>query len=107
MHWFLEKENSSGETRCIKSWDRFERYGSLSLRHVKQVSEEKKGPSLGKIQVKLQHQRSPYAFKFEDRSHEVTERQERCAQGKAWNLAKNMYKLKEKDKATLYSPAEK
>ena len=26
--------NSPGETRCKKSWDRFERYGSLSLRYV-------------------------------------------------------------------------
>ena len=35
---------------------------------------EKKGPSLGKINVKVPHQRSPYALKFEDRSHEETER---------------------------------
>ena len=35
---------------------------------------EKKGPSLGKINVKVpQHQRSPYTMKFEDRSHEETE----------------------------------
>ena len=67
---------------------------------------EKKGPSLGKLQVKVPHQRSPYAVKFEDRSHEETERQQRCARSKAWNLAKNMYKLKEKDKATFCSPAE-
>ena len=25
---------------------------------------------------------------------------------KAWNLAKNIYKLKEKDKTTFYSPSE-
>ena len=65
---------------------------------------EKKGPSLGKIQVKLPHQRSPYAMKFEGRSQEETERQQRCARSKAWNLAKNIYKLREKDKATFYSP---
>ena len=35
---------------------------------------ENKGPSLGKFQVKVPHQRSPYAPKFEDRSHEETER---------------------------------
>ena len=29
---------------------------------------EKEGPSLGKIRVKIPHQRSPYAVKFEDRS---------------------------------------
>ena len=40
---------------------------------------EKKGPSLGKTQVKYPHQRSPYAMKFEDRSREDTERQQRFA----------------------------
>ena len=49
---------------------------------------EKKGPSVGKIQVKSPHQRSPYAMKFEDRSYEETERQQRWARSKAWNLAK-------------------
>ena len=33
------------------------------------------------------HQRSPYAKKFDNRSHEETERQQRCARSKAWNLA--------------------
>ena len=46
-------------------------------------------------------------MKCEDRSHEETERQERCARGIAWNLARNIYKLQEKDKATFYSPSEK
>ena len=45
-------------------------------------------------------------MKFEDWCHEETERQQRCARSKAWNLAKNMYMLKEKDRATFYSPAE-
>ena len=61
---------------------------------------------MGKISVKVPHQRSPHAVKFEDRSNEETERQQRCARSKAWNLAKNMYKLKENDKATVCSPAE-
>ena len=69
--------------------------------------QEKKGPSHGKLQVKHPHQRSRYAVKFEDRSQEETERQQRCARSKAWNLAKNMYKLKEKDKATFYSALER
>ena len=38
---------------------------------------EKKGPSLGKIQVKNHHQRSPYAVKFEDRSHTLPAREQR------------------------------
>ena len=68
--------------------------------------QEKKGPSLGNIEVKIPHQRSPYAMKFEDRSQEESARQQRCARGKAWDLAKNIQKLKQKDKAAFYSPAE-
>ena len=45
-------------------------------------------------------------MKFEDRSHEETGRQQRCARSKASNLAKNIYKLQEKDKAAFYFPAE-
>ena len=40
-------------------------------------------------------------MKFEDRSQEETERQKRCGQSKAWNLAKNIYKLKDKYKTTF------
>ena len=61
---------------------------------------EKKGPSLGKRQV------SPYAVNFEDQFHEETARQERCARSRAWNFAKNIYKLKEQHQVTFYSPAE-
>ena len=63
------------------------------------------GPSLNQIQVKLPHQRSHHAVKLEDRSQKKTERQERCARGDAWRLAKTIYKLKETDKATFFSPA--
>ena len=65
---------------------------------------EHKGPSLGKIEVKVLHQRSPYAVKIEGRSQEEIERQERCARGDAWRLAKNILKLKETDEATFFSP---
>ena len=43
-------------------------------------------------------------MKFEDRSQEETEWQERCARGDAWKLAKNIYKLKKTDKTTFFSP---
>ena len=46
-------------------------------------------------------------MKFEDQSHEETDRQQRCAQSKTWDLAKHIYKLKANDKATFFSPAEK
>ena len=76
------------------------RFTKSTLRHASIL--EKKGPSLGKLQVKNLHPPSPYAMKFEDRSHEETERQQRCARSKAWNLDKNIYKLKEHDKAAFY-----
>ena len=52
---------------------------------------ESKGPPLNKIQVKSAHQRSPYAAKFDDRSQEETERQERCARGDARKLAESVF----------------
>ena len=78
-----------------------------SLRYVKQVSGKGKDHRLAKYKSKLLHQRSPNALKFEDRSHVETARQQRCAQNKAWNLPRNRCKLKEKDKATFFSLAEK
>ena len=64
------------------------RFTKSTLRHAS--IRDKKGPSLGKIQVKPRHQRSPYAIKFEDRSHEETEWQERCAQSKVGSYQKYM-----------------
>ena len=106
MLWLLLNLKYRRNTRGRKFWDQSDEFDSHNLRCVKQVSGEKKGPSLGKIQVKNPHPRRPYAVKIEVQSHEETERQERCARGKAWNLAKNMYKFKEKDKATFYSLGE-
>ena len=105
MHSFLKVE-SLGETRCRKSWNQLQRVRFTESTLRRASIQEKKGPSLRKINVKVPHQRSPYAMKFEDRSHEETERQQRCARSKAWNLVKNIYKLKEKDKAVFYFPAE-
>ena len=52
------------------------------------------------------HQRNPNASKFEDRSQEETEWQERCAREAAWKMAKNISKLKEKHKTALFSPSD-
>ena len=53
------------------------------------------------------HQRKPNAQKFEDRSQEETEWQERCAREAPWRLAKSILKMKEKHKTTFFSPSEK
>ena len=67
---------------------------------------ERKGPSRRIIQKCAPHERSLCAPKFEDRSHEETLHQERCARGVAWNFGENIYKLKNADKATFYTSVE-
>ena len=51
-----------------------------------QISEEDKGPSLGKCQVKVPHQRSPYALKFEDRSQEEIKNTKAQSNGQSYFL---------------------
>ena len=65
-----------------------------------------KNPSLGCICPGEPHQRSPNAPKFEDRSQEETEWQEQGAREAAWKLAKNVFKLKEQERAAFFSPSE-
>ena len=67
---------------------------------------ERKGPSRGIIQKCAPHERSLCAPKFGERSHEETLHQERCARKAAWDLAKNIYKLKTSDKTMFCVPGE-
>ena len=64
-----------------------------------------RNPSLGYICPGEPHQRSPNAPKFEDRSQEETEWQERGAR-EAWRLGKSVLKLKEHERATFFSLSE-
>ena len=63
-------------------------------------------PSLGCICPGELKQRSPNAPKFEDRSQEETEWQEQGAREGAWKLTKSVFKLKEQERATFFSPSE-
>ena len=63
-------------------------------------------PSLGYICPGEPHERSPNAPKFEDRSQEETEWQEQGAREAAWKLAKNVFKLKEHERAAFFSSPE-
>ena len=65
-------------------------------------------PSLEMICPGDPHQRKPNGPKFENRSQEETEWQERCAREAAWRLAKNIHKnLKAKLKTAFFSPSER
>ena len=64
-------------------------------------------PSLGYICPDEPHQRRPNVPKFEDRSQEETEWQEQGAREAAWKLAKSVFKSKEQERATFFSPSEK
>ena len=63
-------------------------------------------PSVGFFCPGEPHERSPNAPKFEDRSQEETEWQELGAHEAAWKLAKSVFKLKEHERATFFSPSE-
>ena len=80
-------------TRVLESSRRV-RFTRAALRQAN--IREKEGPSLGKMQVTILHQRSTHAAKVVDRTQEETERQERCARGDAWRLAKNICKKRKK-----------
>ena len=49
---------------------------------------------------------APTLRNFEDRSQEETEWQEQGAREAAWKLAKNVFKLKEQERAAFFSPSE-
>ena len=63
-------------------------------------------PSLGNICPGKRHERSTNAPKFEDRSQEETEWQEQGAREAAWKLAKSVSKLKEQERAAIFSSPE-
>ena len=91
----LRKERKLGSKHAVKF--------SKGTWHQHKIR-ERKVPSRGIIQECAPHERSPCAPQFEERTHEETLHQERYARKAAWNLAKNIYKLKNADKATFYTP---
>ena len=93
----LRREGQLGSSHTVK-------FSRGTWRQIK--IRERKGPSLGIIQKCEPYQRSPCAPKFVERSQAETLQQERCARRVAWNLAKNLYKLKNVDKTTFYCPVE-
>ena len=89
--------------------------GKLELKHSVKFSKgtwhqikirERNGPSRGIVQKCAPHERSPCAPTPEERSHEETLIQERSARNAAWDLAKNIYKLKNSDKTMFYVPGD-
>ena len=62
-------------------------------------------PSLGFFCPGEPHQRSSNAPNFEERSLEDTEWQEQGAREAAWKLANDVWKFKEQERATFFSPS--
>ena len=82
--------------RCVK-------FTTAVVRHA---DIRNQNPSLGMICPSDPHQRNPNAPKFEDRSQEQTEWQGQGPREAVWRLARSVFKLKEKNKATFFSPSE-
>ena len=91
-----ESSNIRKPIRCVQ-------FTNAVVRHV---NIRDKNQSLGMICPGDPHQRNPNAPKFEDRSQDETEWQERWALEVAGRLAKNILKSKEKHKTTFFSPSE-
>ena len=70
-----------------------------AIAHLAKIRDQ--NPSLGMIFPGEPHQLSPNAPNFEDRSEEETEWQKQGAREAASKLAKSVFKLKEKNKATF------
>ena len=73
---------------------------------LRQANSRDQNPSLGVVCPGDPHQRNPNAPKFEDRSQEETEKQERDAREAAWKMARCILKLKEKHITTFFSLSE-
>ena len=94
---YLKMSNIRKPIRCV-------RFTEAVLR---QANIRDWNPSLGMICAGDPHHHDPNGPKVEDRSQEETEWQEWCARYAAWKLAKNILKLKDKNKAAFFSPSEK
>ena len=93
--------------RAQKSWDEYDEYDSRKLHSVKANMRENKGPSLGKIQVKNSSSAQSLRLKMRGPiSGRDRKTRAMCARGDAWKLAKNIFQLKETEKATVYSPSD-
>ena len=92
---FRKSSNILKPIRCVQ-------FTKAVLRHA-DIRDQ--NPSLGMICPSDPRQRNPNAPKFEDRSQEETEWQERCAREAAGRLAKGILKLKEKHKIAFFSPS--
>ena len=94
---FHGKEGKLGSNHAVK-------FSKGALHQIKFGKE--RGPSREFRQKCESHERSPCAPKFAEKTKEETLHQERCARGAAWDLAKYIYKHKNWEKGTFYSPVE-
>ena len=91
-----KSSNTRKPIRCVRCTKAVVRHANI----------RDQNPSHGMICPGDPRQSDPNAPKFEDRSQEKTEWQERCAREAAWKLAKISWKLKEKDKTAFFSLSE-
>ena len=95
-----------GETRCKKYLDRFEMYGYPAYAASSNYPGKERTIASKNYKSNILIREVPTP-RNEDKSHEETERQQRCARSKAWNLAKKKhFQAQKKTKLQFYFPAE-
>ena len=88
----------------MESWDRITQSSS---RRPRCVAEKLGKRRVHRIQKCEPQERNPWAPKCEEKPQDETLKRERCARRDAWEVAKDVYKLKKKSpKDTFYSLAE-
>ena len=121
LFWTLARQVNDNWVAYFRIWSRrslhrfcgrAQTYGSQSdvlnspKAVVRHANIRDQNPSVGMICPGDPHQRNPNAPKFEDRTQEETQWQERCAREAARRLAKSVLKLKEKNIAAFFSLSE-
>ena len=80
--------------RAQEYWNQLGEYDSRGLHCVKQTSEKEKVRLLGKYKSKSLISEVPTLWNLRTDLQEETARQEQCARGDAWELARKIFKLK-------------
>ena len=94
----LRRERKLRSNRAVKL--------SKGTWHQMKIRERKRSIAVNYSEVRIFMSEVFAHLRLGERSQDVTLHQERCARRAAWNLAKNIYKHKNAETASFYSPIE-
>ena len=102
----VSQDRSLGETRCRKSWDRFEEIDSPSLRCVTRVSGKRKDHRMEKYKSKILINEVPTLRNLRASPMKRLKDKSNAPEARRGILSKKYLQAQRKEKATFYSPSE-